>query len=131
MAIPRADPLDSEAQVNRRRDPPARGIQQVKVVEGDIEAHAAQHKTGGSDAVTPAGIGAAEGGHPHILRAPTSTDNVASPPTDAELDTAFGQPAVLGDGFFGLLDDNDAGTTVWLCYVINLAWWYEQLTKAT
>ena len=62
---------------------------------------------------------------------PTATDNVSSPPTDAELDTAFGQPSALGDGFIGLLDDNGAGTTVWLCQVINSAWWYEGLTKAT
>ncbi len=131
MPIPRSDPLDAEGQIQQRRDPPARGIQNVKVVEGDTEPHASQHKTGGTDAVAPGGIGAATGGHQHILKAPTSTDNVASPPTDAELDTAFGEPALLGDGFFGLLDDNGAGTTVWLCYVINLAWWYEQLTKAT
>ena len=62
---------------------------------------------------------------------PTAVDDVASPPTDAELDTAFGQPGTLGDGFVGVLDDAGAGTTVWLCVAMNSAWWYEELTKAT
>jgi hypothetical protein len=59
-----------------------------------------------------------------------SDDNVASPPTDAELDTAFGTAANLYDGFVGIVDDAGAGTAVWLCIVKNSAWWYEQLTKA-
>jgi hypothetical protein len=37
-------------------------------------------------------------------------DNVSSPPTDAELDTAFGTPAAVGEGFVALLDDNNAAT---------------------
>ena len=65
-----------------------------------------------------------------ISHATTAVDDVSSPPTDAELDTAFGQPGTLGDGFIGILDDNDAGTTVWLCVAMNSLWWYEQLTKA-
>jgi len=59
-----------------------------------------------------------------------ATDNVASPPTDAELDTAFGTAANLPEGFMGVLDDNGAGTTVWFCVVSSNAWFYEQLTKA-
>lgn len=59
-----------------------------------------------------------------------STDNVTNPPTDAELDTAFGDAATLYNGFVGLVDDNGAGTVVWLCCIVNNAWWYEQLTKA-
>ena len=59
-----------------------------------------------------------------------STANVSSPPTDAQLDSAFGTASDLYTGFVGLLDDNGAGTTVWLCYVVNGAWFYEQLTKA-
>ena len=57
-------------------------------------------------------------------------DNVASPPTDTELDTAFGTPEAAGDGFIGILDDNGAGTSVYLCVARNSEWWYATLTKA-
>lgn len=65
------------------------------------------------------------------FRIKISDDNVASPPTDAELDTALGDATTLSDGFMGIVDDAGAGTTVWLCVVKNNAWWFEQLTKAT
>lgn len=64
------------------------------------------------------------------IRTITSADNVSSPPTDAEIDAAFGTPAAVGDGFIGLIDDNGAGTTIWLCVALNSQWWYEQLTAA-
>lgn len=57
--------------------------------------------------------------------------NVALGPTDAECDTAFGTPAQVGEGFMGLIDDNNAGTAVYLCVVVHSAWWYETLTLAT
>lgn len=120
--IPRHDAFQRDPEPEA---PPARSQHAEKRVEGEaVSAHGLGEHTG-----TPSDIGAAAGDHTHPLT--TATDNVASPPTDAELDTAFGQPSGLGDGFTGLLDDNGAGTTVWLCYVINNAWWYEQLTKAT
>ena len=61
-----------------------------------------------------------------------SNDNVASPPTDAEIDTAFGTAANLYDGFTGIIDDAGTGTggTVWLCIAKNSVWWYVQLTEA-
>lgn len=59
-----------------------------------------------------------------------SGNNVSNPPTDAQLDTAFGQPADLRWGFMGLVDDNDADATVWLVATNGTSWWYEQLTKA-
>lgn len=62
---------------------------------------------------------------------PISTANVSSPPTDAQLDTAFGQPANLGEGFVALVDDNGANTAVWLVGVSGASWWYEALTLAT
>lgn len=62
---------------------------------------------------------------------PVAKDDVSNPPTDAELDTAFGSAADLYNGFIGLVDDNGAGTTVWLCTVVNDSWFYEQLTLAT
>lgn len=64
------------------------------------------------------------------IRLPISTANVSSPPTDAQLDAAFGQPADCGDGFIALVDDAGAGTTVWFVGVLNSKWWYEQLTAA-
>lgn len=65
-------------------------------------------------------------------RVPQSTADIATAatPTDAELDSAFGTPAVLGDGFVAVLDDNGAGSNAHICAVINGAWWYAAMTKA-
>jgi len=68
-----------------------------------------------------------------VARSPSvviANDNVTNPPTDAELDTAFGDAATLPNGFVGLLDDNGAGSVVWFCAIVNDRWWYEQLTVA-
>lgn len=59
-----------------------------------------------------------------------STANVSNPPTDAELDSAFGAASTLYDGFAGLVDDNGAGTTVWEVSVLNGQWWYDGKTAA-
>lgn len=59
-----------------------------------------------------------------------STANVSNPPTDAELDAAFDVPANLPNGWMGLVNDNNAGTAVWLVTAVGGAWWYELLTKA-
>lgn len=64
------------------------------------------------------------------LRTIVDDSNVGNPPTDAQLDAAFGAPGVVGEGFVALVDDNDAATTVWLVASVGGAWWYEQLTKA-
>jgi hypothetical protein len=61
---------------------------------------------------------------------PVSTDNVTNPPTDAELDTAFGTPATVGAGFTALLDDNGAGTNVYHVASDGTNWWYAAMTKA-
>ena len=53
--------------------------------------------------------------------------NVSNPPTDAQLDAAFG---TVPAGFIGLLDDNNANTNVWLIGWNGTSWWYEALTKA-
>lgn len=61
-----------------------------------------------------------------------STANVSSPPTDAELDAAFGTPAQVGDGFVALVDDNDADTTVYLVASNGTSWFFSAaMTKAT
>lgn len=64
------------------------------------------------------------------LRTRVVSDDVSDPPTDAELDTAFGQPATLGEGFMGIVDDNNAQTKMWLAVTGGSTWWYEELTKA-
>lgn len=60
-----------------------------------------------------------------------AVDDVSSPPTDAELDAAFGTPAEAGDGFLALVDDNDADTAVYLVTSNGVSWWYSAMTKAT
>lgn len=60
-----------------------------------------------------------------------SDDNVTNPPTDAELDTAFGEPADVGAGFVGVLDDAGAGANVWLVASDGANWWYVAMTQAT
>lgn len=62
---------------------------------------------------------------------PYSAANVTNPPTDAELDTAFGAPADVGAGFVGVLNDNGAGANVWLAASDGTNWWYVAMTKAT
>jgi hypothetical protein len=57
--------------------------------------------------------------------------NVSNPPTDAELDTAYGTPATVGAGFMRLLDDNGAGANVYLIGSDGANWWYTAMTKAT
>ena len=61
---------------------------------------------------------------------PISNDSISKPPTDAELDTAFGNAATLFNGFSGLIDDGGAGNTVYACFVVNNSWWHVSLTKA-
>jgi len=53
------------------------------------------------------------------------TSNVSDPPTDANLDAAFGTPATLGGGFIGIVDDlgNEAAGDVWLVFTTATKWW--------
>jgi len=64
-----------------------------------------------------------------IISAIDVTDN-SSPPTDAELDAAFGEPAALGDGYICIYDKNDANTDVFLCITRDATWQYVQLSTA-
>jgi len=58
------------------------------------------------------------------------TTDVSDPPTDAELDSAFGTPANLGEGYMRLIDDNSGDADVWLVATNDTSWWYVGLTKA-
>lgn len=60
-----------------------------------------------------------------------STADVTNPPSDSELDTAFGTPVTVGAGFIGILDDDGAGANVYLAASDGTNWWYTALTKAT
>lgn len=59
-----------------------------------------------------------------------STNNVSSPPTDTELDTAFGIPANLPEPFLAVVNDNNAGTALWLVCAAGGFWWHVAFTKA-
>lgn len=60
-----------------------------------------------------------------------SEANTSNPPTDAELDSAFGTPASVGKGFFGVVNDNGAGTAEYWCWSDGTNWWFISGTKAT
>ena len=65
------------------------------------------------------------------LRTKVSEDNTDNPPTDAQLDTAFGEPATVGKGFIGILNDAAGGTNEYLCWSDGTSWFYATGTKAT
>lgn len=60
-----------------------------------------------------------------------STADVSNPPTDAELDSAFGQPADVGSSFLGILDDNGSHANLWIIASDGANWWHVAMTKAT
>lgn len=53
-----------------------------------------------------------------------SVDDVADPPTAANMATAFGAPSAATNGMIGVINDADAGLNVWLCVGANEAWYY-------
>lgn len=59
-----------------------------------------------------------------------STANVTTP-TDAELDSAFGTPAVVGAGFIGVVNDNNGDTNVYFVFSTGTSWFFVTGTKAT
>lgn len=65
------------------------------------------------------------------IRTKVSVADVSNPPTDAQLDAAFGTPAALGNGFVGIVDDNDADTDSYICWTTAGAWFYAVGTLAT
>lgn len=64
-------------------------------------------------------------------RIATSSADVTNPPTDAELDSAFGTPTEAGAGFVSLLDDAGGDANVYLVASNGTSWWYAAMTKAT
>lgn len=53
---------------------------------------------------------------------------VSEPPSAAELDTTFGAPETLGNGFLGVLSDV---ADSWLCWTSSGSWFYAEGTPAT
>lgn len=72
------------------------------------------------------GIVNASGG----VRTKYATDNVSSPPTAAELTTAFGAAATVGSGFLGIVNDNNGGTAEYICWTDGTNWFYIAGVKA-
>jgi hypothetical protein len=64
------------------------------------------------------------------IRTKISTANVDAPPTDAQLDSAFGTPGTVGAGFVGLVDDNNAHTVEYLVWSDGTKWFYAAGTEA-
>lgn len=58
--------------------------------------------------------------------------STANPPTDASLDSTFGDAADLPNGFIGiLLATIGGGNRRWICVVSGGSWWIEELAQAT
>jgi hypothetical protein len=64
------------------------------------------------------------------IRTKISTANTDAPPTDAQLDSAFGTPATVGSGFVGVLDDNGAHSVEYLVWSDGTKWFYVAGTEA-
>jgi hypothetical protein len=68
--------------------------------------------------------------HDAAISQRVSTINVSNPPTDAELDAAFGTPATVGNNFNILINDNNSDANVYMVRSNGTSWWYTTLTKA-
>ena len=62
---------------------------------------------------------------------PLSIADTSNPPTDAELDTAFGTPATVGSGYLAFLDDAGGDANFYLIGSNGTSWWHVALTKAS
>ena len=59
------------------------------------------------------------------------TDVNDTTPTKAELTTAFGDPATIGRGFIGTIDDNDGDTNGYIVWASDANYYFLKGTKAT
>ncbi len=69
---------------------------------------------------------------PFISVPPLTYDesNISNPPTDAELDTAFGAPATVGKGFMAVVNDAGGGSNFYIAVSDGTNWWQTAMTKA-
>jgi hypothetical protein len=63
------------------------------------------------------------------LMTKVAVTDVASPPTQANMDSAFGDSAAGNSGMVALINDNNADTAMWLCASNGANWWYVAMTK--
>ena len=63
------------------------------------------------------------------LLIPVSSSNVSNPPTDAELDALFGQPATLGSGYLAVVTDTNSANG-YICISDGTNWWKIIISKA-
>ncbi|MBW1975224.1 MAG: hypothetical protein JRI45_06600 [Deltaproteobacteria bacterium] len=63
------------------------------------------------------------------MKTKLSTADVSNPPTNAELDSAFGAVGQTA-GFIGVVDDAGGGSNVWIVTHDGTDWWYVAMTKA-
>lgn len=71
-------------------------------------------------------------GNVHIksLRTDVDITNFSNPPTDAELDAAFGTPATVGAGWRKSINDNNGGSNFYEVMSDGSNWWITTWTKA-
>lgn len=68
--------------------------------------------------------------HPYGIRTKYSTANVSAVPTDAEFDSACGDPATVGSGFICIVNDNNGGTAEYTAWTDGTNWFYVAGVKA-
>ena len=73
-----------------------------------------------------------EGGTVNVKSLKTDVDitNFSNPPTDAELDAAFGTPATVGAGWRKSINDNNGGSNFYEVQSDGSNWWITTWTKA-
>ena len=65
------------------------------------------------------------------LNTKMATNNVNDTiPTNAEITTSFGTPASVGNGFIGVIKDNNADTNGFLVFSNGVTWYWSKFTKA-
>lgn len=71
------------------------------------------------------GVAKAEGG----MIGKVATASVSDPPTDAEIDAIFGEPATVGAGFFAWINDTTS-VDFWFCTSDGTNWQAVEMIKA-
>lgn len=64
------------------------------------------------------------------IRTKVSTANISTPPTEAELISAFGTAATVGSGFTAIVNDNGGGTSEYMVWSDGTNWFHAAGTKA-
>lgn len=68
---------------------------------------------------------------PQGIKTKQAVNNVHdTAPTIAELTTSFGDPATLGRGFIGTVDDADGNTNFYIVAVSDASYFFLKMTKA-